>query len=248
MVAEPPRPPPPPIDGAHALFLDVDGTLLEFAPRPDEVHVPDALQQVLGELHRRLGGAVALVSGRPLELLDVLFHPLRLPAAGLHGLEIRNGGDRRPAPGPSPALATVLECARAFGAERPDTVVEDKGSTIGLHWRNAPEHEDDMRQFAEQALERLPGYRLQLGKQVAELRPNGADKGDAIATLCDEAPFRGRHPVFVGDDLTDEHGFDVVNGLGGTSVLVGDREPSAARYRLADTAAVLGWLQQGARG
>lgn len=248
MVAEPPRPPPPPIDGAHALFLDVDGTLLEFAPRPDEVHVPDALQQVLGELHRRLGGAVALVSGRPLELLDVLFHPLRLPAAGLHGLEIRNGGDRRSAPGPSPALATVLECARAFGAERPDTVIEDKGSTIGLHWRNAPEHEDDMRRFAEQALERLPGYRLQLGKQVAELRPNGADKGDAIATLCDEAPFRGRHPVFVGDDLTDEHGFDVVNGLGGTSVLVGDREPSAARYRLADTAAVLGWLQQGARG
>lgn len=247
MVADTPRPPPPPIDGSHALFLDVDGTLLEFAPHPDEVHVPEALRQVLGDLYRRLGGAVALVSGRPVELLDALFDPLRLPAAGLHGLELRNGDDLSPAPEPAPALAAVLERARAFGAERPDTVVEDKGSAIGLHWRNAPEHEDDMRRFAEQALERLPGYRLQLGKQVAELRPRGADKGDAIAALFGQAPFRGRHPVFAGDDLTDEHGFDVVNDLGGTSVLVGDREPSAARYRLADTAAVLGWLQQGAR-
>ncbi len=246
MVADPPRPPPPAINGTHALFLDVDGTLLEFAAHPDDVRVPGPLRQALDTLHRRLGGAVALVSGRPLDVLDALFAPLVLPAAGLHGLELRNGDSARPAPEPPPALATVLARARAFGEERPDTVVEDKGSSIGLHWRNAPEHADDMRRFAEQALEQLPGYRLQLGKQVAELRPRGADKGDAIAVLMEEPPFRGRHPVFVGDDLTDEHGFDLVNALGGTSVLVGDRAPSAAIYRLADTRAVLDWLQRGA--
>ena len=103
-----------------------------------------------------------------------------------------------------------------------------------------------MRRFAGQALERLPGYRLQLGNQVAELRPQGADKGDAIAVLIDQPPFRGRTPVFVGDDLTDEHGFAVINARAGISVLVGSREPSAARHGLADTGAVLGWLQQGA--
>ena len=97
MAVTPPRPPPPPINGSHALFLDVDGTLLEFAARPDDVSVPAALHEVLSDLQHRLEGAVALISGRPLNVLDTLFHPLRLPAAGLHGLEIRNGGDDEPA-------------------------------------------------------------------------------------------------------------------------------------------------------
>ena len=246
MVADPPRPPPPPIDGRQALFLDVDGTLLEFAAHPDAVRVPTPLRDTLARLHRRLAGAVALVSGRPLEVLDALFEPLHLPAAGLHGLELRNGGPPRPAPEPGAELAAVLERARAFAAQRPGTVVEDKGSSIGLHWRSAPEYADDMQRFATQALEQLPGHCLQLGKQVAELRPRGADKGDAIATLMQQPPFRGRHAVFAGDDLTDEHGFEVINASGGTSVLVGDREPSAATHRLDNTRAVLDWLQQGA--
>ena len=248
MAAAPLLPPPPPIDGSHALFLDVDGTLLEFAPRPDDVSVPAALRQVLSDLQRRLEGAVALVSGRPLAVLDALFRPLQLPAAGLHGLELRNGSHLRPAPAISPALATVLVQARAFAAQRPGTVVEDKGSSVGLHWRSAPMQEAAMRRFAEDALERLPCYRLQLGNQVAELRPDGADKGDAITALIDQPPFRGRTPVFGGDDLTDEHGFAVVNDRAGISVLVGSREPSAARHGLADTGAVLEWLQQGANG
>lgn len=248
MAVTPPRPPPPPINGSHSLFLDVDGTLLEFAARPDGVSVPAALHEVLSDLQHRLEGAVALISGRPLNVLDTLFHPLRLPAAGLHGLEVRNGGDDEPAPVAPPALATVLARAHAFTAQRPGTVVEDKGSSIGLHWRNAPMQEVPMRRFADDALEGLPGYRLQLGNQVAELRPEGADKGDAIAALVEQAPFRGRIPVFAGDDLTDEHGFAVVNDRGGISVLVGSREPSAARHGLADTGAVLEWLQQGANG
>ena len=239
-------PPPPALDDRCALFLDVDGTLLDFAPHPDAARVPDGLREVLAALHRRLDGALALVSGRPVDGLDTLFHPLRLPAAGLHGLELRSGDDGTHAPPVPDVLTDVLERARAFAAPRPGTVVEDKGSAVALHWRAAPEHAAEMRGFAEDAVERLPGYRLQHGNQVAELRPEGADKGDAIAMLAGEPPFRGRTPVFVGDDLTDEHGFEVVNERGGTSVLVGDRQPSAARYRLADTAAVLAWLRQGA--
>lgn len=245
MAADPLRPPPPPIDPAWALFLDVDGTLLDFTPHPDDVTVSPALRDTLAALHRRLGGALALISGRPLAMLDALFDPLRLPAAGLHGLELRHGDDLRPAPAAADALPEVLEEARAFAAARPGVVVEDKGSAVGLHWRAAPAHGDAMQDFARAALARLPGYRLQHGNQVAELRPAGADKGDAIATLAARPPFRGRHPVFVGDDLTDEHGFTVVNDLGGDSVLVGPREPSAALCGLADTRAVLAWLQQG---
>lgn len=243
----PHRPAPPAIDDACAVFLDVDGTLLDFAPRPDAVSVPPPLRDTLQALHRRLGGAVALVSGRPLGVLDALFHPLRLPGAGMHGLERRNGGRSTPAPPVPDALARVRDEARAFAAERPGTLIEDKGTGIGLHWRNAPEHGGAMRGFAETALARLPGYRLQHGDHVAELRPDGADKGDAIAALLAEPPFRGRRPLFVGDDLTDEHGFAVVNARDGISVLVGDREPSAARHGLRDTAAVHAWLQQGTR-
>lgn len=246
MAADPPRPPPPPIDDTCALFLDVDGTLLDFTTHPDAVTVPARLGEILRALHRRLDGAVALVSGRSLDMLDALFEPLRLPAAGLHGLELRNGDRRSQAPPASDALAGFLAEARTFSAQRPGTVVEDKGSSIALHWRGAPEHAAQLRRFAEAGLARLPGYRIQHGNQMAELRPQGADKGDAIATLADETPFRGRHPVFVGDDLTDEHGFEVINARGGASVLVGPREPSVARHGLADTGAVLAWLQQGA--
>lgn len=246
MVADIPRTPPPSLDPRCALFLDVDGTLLDFAPWPDAVRVPDALPEVLRQLHRQLDGALALISGRPLRSLDALFHPLRLPAAGMHGLELRNGGCLRSPPGAPAALADVLQDARAFVAGHPGAVVEDKGSSIALHWRNAPAQAEAMHAFAEDALRRLPGYCLQAGDHVVELRPQGADKGDAIDLLMQQEPFRGRRPLFVGDDLTDEHGFAVVNARGGTAVLVGRRSPTAARHCLADTAAVLAWLQEGA--
>ncbi|MEN1926114.1 trehalose-phosphatase [Luteimonas qiangzhengi] len=245
MVADLPRTPPPPLDSRCALFLDVDGTLLDFAPWPDAVTVPDALPEVLRLLHRELDGALALISGRPLRSLDTLFHPLRLPAAGMHGLELRNGVSLRSPPPAPAALADVLEDAHAFAAAHPGTVVEDKGTSIGLHWRNAPGHADAVHGFAEGTLRRLPGYCLQAGNHVVELRPKGADKGDAIDLLMEQEPFRERRPVFVGDDLTDEHGFAVVNARGGASVLVGRRSPSAALHGLADTAAVLEWLQEG---
>ncbi len=239
--ATPRQPPPSPADD-WALFLDVDGCLLDFSDTPDGVIVPPSLPARLDALAQRLGGALALVSGRTLAGLDRLFAPLRLPAAGLHGLERRHDGIHVASPAAPVALAEVRDEALRLADRYPGAVIEDKGAAIALHWRTAPQAATDFSAFAANALRRLPGYRLQHGNHVVELRLDSADKGDAIAAFLDEAPFRDRLPVFAGDDLTDEHGFDVVNARGGVSVLVGAREPSTARWHLRDPAAVHEWL------
>jgi len=240
-------PPPPAIADDWALFLDVDGTLLDFSDTPAGVRVPPGLVEALGRLQRRLQGALALVSGRSLAQLDDLFAPLHLPAAGLHGLERRHAGDRVDAPAPAVPLEQLRDNARALTARYPGAVVEDKGATLALHWRGNPEAAAPFRGLAGAALPWLHEYRLQHGNQVVELRPSGGDKGTAIAAMLDEPPFAGRTPVFVGDDLTDEHGFEVVLGHGGLAVLVGGRRPSIARHGLGDPAAVFEWLGRGAR-
>lgn len=239
------RPPSP--AGDWALFLDVDGCLVDFADAPDAVRVPRRLPTLLARLAHRLDGAVALVSGRPLAGLDRMFAPLQLPAAGLHGLERRNGARLQPSPEAPPALAGIREEAGALVLAYPGAIVEDKGPALGLHWRAAPAARDALRALAEAALPRLPGYRLQHGDSVVELRPANGDKGAAIAALLDEAPFRDRVPVFAGDDITDESGFATVNARGGISVLVGAREPSAAHYALRSPNAVRRWLAEGSQ-
>jgi len=238
------RPPSPADD--WALFLDVDGCLVDFADAPDAVRLPRRLPAVLSRLAQRLDGAVALVSGRPLTGLDRLFAPLRMPAAGLHGLELRNGTLLRPAPEVPAALIGIRDEAATLALAYPGAIVEDKGPALGLHWRAAPAAREALRALAEAALPRLPGYRLQHGDSVVELRPANGDKGAAIAALLEEAPFRGRVPVFAGDDITDESGFATVNARGGVSVLVGGREPSAAHYALRSPGAVRRWLGAGA--
>lgn len=222
-----------------ALFLDVDGVLLDFADQPDAVVVADALIQRLQALQ---GGALALVSGRSISALDALFAPLRLPCAGLHGLERRHRGDVQRAQTAPGALDGVRDAARAIVARHPGALCEDKGAALALHWRAANAAGPELQALAEHALAELPGYHLQPGNQVVELKPDGADKGSAIAAFLQEPPFAGRVPTFLGDDLTDEHGFDVVNRQHGHSILVGNREPSAARFALADVAAVHRWL------
>jgi len=224
------------------LFLDVDGCLLEFSDTPEGVAVPPLLPARLDALSQRLEGALALVSGRTLASLDRLFAPLRLPAAGLHGLERRHEGVHVAAPPAPLQLADVLGEAQRIAAMHRGVVVEDKGPAIALHWRAAPAAAQALTDFAANALPRLPGFRLQHGDQVVELRPAAADKGDAIAAFLEQPPFRGRQPVFAGDDLTDEHGFEIVNARGGVSVLVGARESSAARCRLEAPRAVHAWL------
>lgn len=237
-------PAPPAITPDWALFLDVDGTLLDFADAPGDVLVQPELIDVLAVLHGRLDGALALVSGRTLAQLDELFAPLHLPAAGLHGLERRDDGhvsrDARPS-----ALDTVLAAARSLAAKFPGARIEDKGVALALHWRGSPAAEEPLHEFASSALIDLPGYHLQPGNNVLELRPDGAHKGEAVLDLLALPPFNGRRPVFVGDDLTDEHAFAAVASHAGFGVLVGARQPSAARYALHDPAAVRAWLEEG---
>lgn len=242
------RPAPPHPAGDWALFLDVDGSLLDFAPQPDAVVVPAGIQDDIAALAERLDGALALVSGRALATLDELFDGLRhLPAAGLHGLEWRDGQGRvAQAPAPPGALEGIEGEARRIAQAFPGAAVERKGPNLALHWRAAPQAQDPFRAFAAAALRVLGGYRPQFGDRVLELRPEGMDKGEAVQAFLAQPPFARRVPAFVGDDLTDEHGFAVVNARGGISVLVGDRAYSDARYGLPDPAAVRGWLRAGA--
>ena len=236
------RPPPPSPAEDWALFLDVDGCLLDLAQAPDAVVVPTGLPATLSGLARRLDGAIALISGRALANVERLFGALHLPIAGLHGLERRSTVHTQSAPEPPPAWHAVREDAQRIIASHPGTLFEDKGAALALHWRNAPHAADQLQAFAAATLPRLPGYRLQHGNHVVELRPNAGDKGSAIAALLEEPPFKGRVPVFAGDDITDEAGFAAVNARGGLSVLVGDRQASCAHYALPDPAAVRTWL------
>jgi trehalose 6-phosphate phosphatase len=236
------RPRPPVPDDDWALFLDVDGCLLDFADAPDKVEVPLGLRECLFSLSQRLDGALALVSGRSLQSLDDLFWPLRLPAAGMHGAERRARGRLVRAPKSDLALRRLCAEAGALALRHPGAIVENKHAGFALHWRAAPQAEPELRAFAEHAAARLPGHRLQHGDHVAELVPADGDKGRAIGEFLAEAPFAGRFPVYAGDDLTDEAGFAAINARDGASVLVGKRSDSAARFGLPDPAAVRAWL------
>ena len=159
--------------------------------RPATSHVEPGLIDTLAVLHGRLDGALALVSGRRLMQLDALFAPLQLPAVGLHGLERRDDG-HLDSHQRAPALDAVLAAARALAAKYPGALVEDKGTAIALHWRGAPAAEEPLHEFATSALIELPGYHLQPGNRVIELRPDGAHKGAAVLSLLASPPFQGR--------------------------------------------------------
>jgi trehalose 6-phosphate phosphatase len=230
-----------------ALFLDVDGTLLEIAATPVAVRVPSRAIRVLAVLHLKLHGAVAFVSGRPVDDLDRLFAPVRLPAAGVHGAERRDsvGAMHRAAHGAG--LAPARQLLRAWGAAHAGAFVEDKGTAVALHYRTAPGLEPAARRVAADALAAVgAGFHLQQGKMVLEIKPDSVSKGHAIAAFMQEPPFHGCVPVFVGDDLTDEDGFEVVDRLGGHSIAVGLGRSTRARWRLRDERAVLDWLEHGA--
>lgn len=240
-----PLPPPARADATTAaLFLDLDGTLLDLAARPDAVVVDAALRATLRSLHDAFGGALAIVSGRPLRGIDELTGLPGIAAAGLHGAELRHADGRTDAVAADAArLARLREHARALASELPGVLVEDKGVAIALHWRNAPQAETAVLRLAGELLrEAGPAFELQRGRCVAEVKPAGRDKGDALAALMREAPFAGRRPWMLGDDLTDEHAFACANELGGVSVVVGTRRPTLARHALADPAAARAWL------
>jgi trehalose 6-phosphate phosphatase len=227
-----------------ALFLDFDGTLVDLAPQPEAVIVPSGLLATLGALNHYLGGALALISGRPIEQIDAFLHPLKLPAAGVHGAE------RRAADGAITLLSThplqrVEEAALVLVKRSPVLRVENKRGSVALHYRQAPELEAECVEAMKAAVEESPGLTLLRGKMVVEAKPGGASKGHAIEAFMQENPFAGRRPVFVGDDFTDEVGFATVQRLQGLGVKVGEgasvawqRLPSPADFRFQLQAAV----------
>ncbi|HEV7368685.1 trehalose-phosphatase [Arenibaculum sp.] len=233
-----------PLDRRWALFLDFDGTLVDIAPRPDAVRVADGLPDLLAELGARLGGALALVSGRPIAELDRFLAPALLPAGGQHGLEWRDAdGARHEAEIDRAALAEIRAELEAFVEDAPGTRLEAKSMSVALHYRQAPEFEAAALEVVERLATRYAeGFHVQGGKMVLEVKPRGADKGTVVERFLAAPPFAGRVPVYVGDDLTDEHGFVAVEGRGGIAIQVGAREPTVARWRTPTVGDLHLWL------
>lgn len=231
----------------RALFLDVDGTLLEIMQHPGDVEAAPHLKELLAAASRSLGGALALVSGRSIASLDRIFAPLCLPAAGLHGLERRDALGRVHYPsGYTERIAAARRELVDFVQSEPGLLLEDKGAALALHYRNAPALADACRRHMEIARSAAGGdFHVQQGKMVLELKPSGQDKGTAIVDFMREPPFCGRQPVFIGDDVTDEDGFRAVNDLGGLSIRVGEAGDSAACYIARDVSEILDWLSRG---
>lgn len=240
---------PPPAQLTWAYFLDVDGTLVNIADTPQGVVVDMLLRELIANLSIASGGAVALVSGRMISDLQNLIRLPQLPLAGLHGLERRDSTGRLWIHAAPPAAKQAMKLALApLVAAHPGLILEDKGLTLAMHYRMVPA----LASYVHQTMRRLlksndQGLELQCGRRVVEIKPAGIDKGTAIAEYLAESPFKGRRPVFIGDDLTDEHGFAEVNLLHGISIKVG-QGASCARYRLPSVAVVRRWLEQGLSG
>jgi trehalose 6-phosphate phosphatase len=233
--------PPPALDPARtALFLDLDGTLAPIAASPREVLPSPERTRLLQATTQRLGGRLAVISGRALADIDSILQGSVTSAAAVHGLVRRNAAGAVFSRPPHPALNTA-RVALDWLIDQPGIFVEDKRLGLAVHYRRAPQRAAEVLAACRQVAQ-TSGLTLQLGHMVAELRTPGPDKGDSVRAFMAETPFRGATPVFVGDDLTDEDGFEAAAALGGYGVLVGDARPTAARHALPDVDAVLAWL------
>jgi trehalose 6-phosphate phosphatase len=228
-----------------AVLLDIDGTILDLAPTPGAVIVPQSLRQTLTRLSGATAGALALVSGRSLHDIDLLFAPLLLPAIGGHGAEIRL----------SPHDVTETEHAQVLDGDlrerlaelaigAPGVLVEDKGYSLALHYRLAPEQEGRVKQAVAAIKADWPNEPIEVlpGKSVLEIKPAGFDKGAAIRELMQHEPFAGRRPIFIGDDVTDESAFAVMPEFDGMGFSVG-RRASGTAYCFPAPSDVRRWLE-----
>lgn len=233
---------PPLIDlQKHALFLDLDGTLLEIEERPELVASDRALRELLRDLSEAMNGALAIVSGRSIEDVDRVLHGVAPCVAGLHGQEHRTLETRSTA-APSKAMADALVTVRKLtDGGVLDAMVENKGAGIALHYRRNPEHAEFVRRVADE-IAAIHGLRTVHGKMVAELTSSDTSKGQAIFKFLQDSTFAGRRPVAVGDDITDEDAFSAARKLGGFAVHVGDVRSTRASHRLPSVSAVKSWL------
>lgn len=227
-------------DGPLTLFLDFDGTLVEIAPTPDTIEVPSNLAVRLHDLADRLDGRLALISGRALSDMEIYLGRLQIARAGSHGIDRRHADgsalDREPEIFPEDVRAELSRFTEASGFS-----LESKPHGAALHYRARPELEGKGLEFAEK-IARAHHLQVKRGKCVIELVRPGADKGGAVRAFMADAMFAGTRPVFIGDDVTDEDGFAAVMEFGGTGILIGDREPSLAQYRLTGPAQLYDWL------
>ena len=230
--------------GSWCLFLDVDGTLLDLAATPGAVVVEPALLALLDRLQRAAHGALALVSGRTIVDLDRLFTPLKLPTAGIHGCERRDArGVCRVADVVREQLDPLRASVGEIAARHPGLLLEDKGAALALHFLQAPHLERELRaRVAMLAAPLVPEFALLDGHAVIEIKPRVHTKDSAVTAFMQEAPFSGRIPVFIGDDITDYGGFEAVRRAGGMAVAVGPRVRS--EWWLPGPASVRGWLER----
>ncbi len=228
----------------YCVFLDFDGTIVEIEDRPDDVRIDAATLRFIERLREKVGRALALVSGRDIHVIDRLLYPLVLPVAGVHGLQRRDASGRLHSPiidqSVVDAIAGRLEAA--FLSE-PGVVIERKTGAVAIHFRLRPDFEKKCHALARKIVRGRPDLHMIKGKMVCEIRLHGNDKGAVIAAFLEERPFKGRKPIFAGDDATDEAGFIAVNARDGVTIKIGE-DPSAAEYRAANILELRNWLDE----
>lgn len=233
----------PDVPRQSAFFFDFDGTLVAIAPRPDLVAVEPHVRDVLTGLSSAFEGALAIVTGRPIDVVDGYMAPLRLATAAEHGSVRRDArGGMHIDEGNAAAVEAAHAALEGFAKDKPGLLLERKSSSIALHYRARPELQAACEAAVQKVVAGNPELVILPGKMVFELKPKGVDKGEAVRAFLGEAPFKGRTPVFIGDDVTDEHAFAVVNALGGISVKIDDGD-TLAHYRT-DRKGLFDWLFQ----
>jgi trehalose 6-phosphate phosphatase len=231
---------PPDLDRTNALFLDLDGTLLEIAPTPELVVVPPGLPDLLTNVHGHLGGAVAIVTGRPIGVIDSLLAPFYASAAGEHGVALRyQDGTIEEMPKGLAVPDTWRDALKAAAERWPGVLIEPKPHGVAVHYRLVPERGNDVWRLVRALVPQdHPWFRLIPAREAVEIGPRAASKGHAVERLMAQAPFQGRRPIFVGDDFTDEAGMDAARQLGGEGLRV-------AEVFGGDPAEVRAWLARG---
>ena len=226
----------------YAIFLDFDGVIADIAPRPDAVTVPEFRASVVADLRRATEGALALVSGREIDDIRSVFPGYEGAASGGHGAETEwPDGTRESATADPASIESVREAMRSFADTREGLLFETKRLGGVLHYRADPSLEEPARRMVETLLEDHPALELQVAKMAFEVKPAGFSKGSVIEAFMARAPFAGRVPFYAGDDVTDEAAFEVVNGMGGTSVKVGEGA-TCASYRADSPSDLFAWL------
>ena len=226
-----------------ALFLDFDGTLAAIAERPSDVVVAPGVMASLARLHHMTGGAVAIITGRDIAAIDKFLQPHLFTVSGVHGFQTRIAdGAVTELASDTAALQDISRALHELADAQEGLLVEEKPGSVALHYRARPDLAEWCKESVGDAAAPHDGLRILAGKMVIEVKAHRGDKGAAIDELMRSPPFAGRVPVFIGDDVTDEAGFRLVNELGGISIKVGDG-PSAARYRLREQNEVPAWLE-----